>query len=339
MIGGALRKVSSGETLSREEMRQTIGAIMRGDGDDLEIAGLLAALRTRGETVDEVTGAAEAMRANALPLPDAPPGAVDTCGTGGDGAGTFNISTVAAIVVAGAGVPVAKHGNRSASGRCGSADVLEALGLPLDASPERMAAAVREVGIGFLYARACHPAMARVAPIRTALGIPTLFNRAAPLANPMRVRHQLVGVGDGTRLEETARVLAALGVEGAWVVHGGDGLDELSTCAESEICRERGGEIVRETLEPDTLFPRAKPAALRGGDARENAEIARSILDGERGPRRDVVLLNASAALCAAGAEEELRTGVERAAESIDAGRAADVLDRWLAFARGGSGA
>jgi anthranilate phosphoribosyltransferase len=332
VIGEALRKVSSGEKLSREEMRRVVDAVMRGDGEDVEIAALLAALRTRGETPEEVIGAAQAMRANAVELPEAPPEAVDTCGTGGDGANTFNISTVAAIVVAGAGVPVAKHGNRSATGRCGSAEVLEALGISLDLPPTRAAAAVREVGIGFLFARACHPAMARVAPIRSRLGIPTIFNRLGPLTNPMRVRHQLIGVADPEVMEPTVVVLRELGVAGAWVVHGRDGLDELSTCAQSDICFEREGTVSRETLEPGELLPRAEPRDLAGGDAPENAEIARGVLAGESGPRRDVVLLNAAAALCAAGAERDLRAGVERAAESIDSGCARSLLERWIAF-------
>ena len=313
MIGQALRSVSAGQELSRDEIRAVIGAIMAGEGDDLQIAALLAALHTRGETLEEVIGAAQAMRDHAIKLPEAPPDAVDTCGTGGDGAGTFNISTVAAIVVAGAGVPVAKHGNRAATSRCGSAEVLEALGISLELAPARMAAAVTEVGIGFLFARACHPAMARVGPIRARLGIPTLFNRVGPLTNPMHVRHQLVGVADPGLMQPTVRALHALGVEGAWVVHGQDGLDELSTCAPSEICFERDGEIVRQTLEPGKLVPRARPEDLKGGEATENAAIARAILAGEPGPRRDVVLLNAGAALCAAGAEPDLPGALERA--------------------------
>ncbi len=334
MIGQALRSVSAGQELSRDEIRAVIGAIMAGEGDDLQIAALLAALHTRGETLEEVIGAAQAMRDHAIKLPEAPPDAVDTCGTGGDGAGTFNISTVAAIVVAGAGVPVAKHGNRAATSRCGSAEVLEALGISLELAPARMAAAVTEVGIGFLFARACHPAMARVGPIRARLGIPTLFNRVGPLTNPMHVRHQLVGVADPGLMQPTVRALHALGVEGAWVVHGQDGLDELSTCAPSEICFERDGEIVRQTLEPGKLVPRARPEDLKGGEATENAAIARAILAGEPGPRRDVVLLNAGAALCAAGAEPDLPGALERAGDAIDSGRARDLLERWTAFTR-----
>ncbi len=334
MIARALRSVASGRELSRDEIRAVISAIMAGEGEAVQIAALLAALRTRGETLEEVIGAAQAMRDHAIELPEAPPDAVDTCGTGGDGAGTFNISTVAAIVVAGAGVPVAKHGNRAATSRCGSAEVLEALGISLELAPARMAEAVREVGIGFLFARACHPAMARVGPIRAALGIPTLFNRLGPLTNPMHVRHQLVGVADPGLMEPTLRALCELGVAGAWVVHGQDGLDELSTCAASEICFERDGEIERQTIEPGKLVPRAGREDLEGGDAAENAGIARAILAGEPGPRRDVVLLNAAAALCAASAERALPEALERAAEAIDSGRARDLLERWVAFTR-----
>jgi anthranilate phosphoribosyltransferase len=221
----ALERAVSGELFSRAEMRELVREIMSGTLADVQIAALLAALRTRGETLDEVVGAAEAMRELALPLPEAPPGAIDTCGTGGDGANSFNISTVSALVVAGAGVPVAKHGNRAASSRCGSAELLEALGVAIDIPPERMARAVREVGIGFLYARVCHPAMARVAPVRASLGIRTLFNRLGPLTNPMHVRRQLVGVATGALVEPTLAALVELGAECVWVVHGEDGLD------------------------------------------------------------------------------------------------------------------
>ncbi|HXX46625.1 MAG TPA: anthranilate phosphoribosyltransferase, partial [Myxococcota bacterium] len=275
-------------------MRAIVHTIVSEGTSDLQIAALLAALRTRGETLDEVVGAATALRELALPLPAAPPDAVDTCGTGGDGASTFNISTVAGLVVAGAGVPVAKHGNRAASSRCGSAELLEALGVRIDAPPERMARAVREVGFGFLYARSCHPAMARVAPVRAALGVRTLFNGLGPLTNPMRPRRQLVGVAQPGQLEPMAAALVELGAEQVWVVHSEDGLDEISLGARTQVLARGGGRTERFAIEPGELFPRAERAAIAGGDAAENARIARAVLADERGPRRDVVLLNAA---------------------------------------------
>jgi anthranilate phosphoribosyltransferase len=332
VIGAALERVVAGERLERQEMRDVIAAIMDGDEPDIVVASLLTALRLRGETIDELVGAAEAMLERVTPLPEAPAGAIDTCGTGGDGADTFNISTVAALVVAGAGVPVAKHGNRAATSRCGSAELLEALGVRLDTPPERMARAVTEVGIGFLFARACHPAMARVAPIRQALPIPTLFNRLGPLTNPMRVRRQLLGVGDERALESSARALARLGTERAWVVRGEDGLDEISSCADTRGWQVQGGELRPFTLEAGAFVARAQLSDLAGGGPAENAAIAREVLSGASGPRRDVVLLNAGAALVVAEAVPELGAGVARAGETIDSGAAADVLQRWVEF-------
>ncbi|MCP4005350.1 MAG: anthranilate phosphoribosyltransferase [bacterium] len=332
MIREVLERVISGNEIPRAEMRALIVAVMNGEGDDLEIAGLLAALRTRGETVDEVTGAAQAMRELAVSLPPAPEGAIDTCGTGGDGSNSFNISTVSALVVAGLGVPVAKHGNRAASSKCGSAEVLEALGVRLDTAPERMAECVREVGIGFLFARACHPAMARVGPIRAKLGVRTIFNRLGPLTNPMGVKRQLVGVADASLLEPTLAALVELGAEVVWVVHGEDGLDEISLNAPTHVHRYDTGEHIVASIRPGEIFPAASASDLEGGDALENAEIARSILGGERGPRRNVVLLNAGAALCVAGRAVELPEGARLAAESIDQGRARGVLERFVAF-------
>ncbi len=335
MIPELLERVVSGEVLKRSEASELVRAIMGGDGNELEIAGLLAALRTRGESVDEVIGAAEAMRELALELPDAPPDAIDTCGTGGDGSNTFNISTLAALVVAGAGVPVAKHGNRAASSRCGSAEVLEALGVDLDAPPDLMAQSVHEVGIGFLFARACHPAMARVAPIRSGLGIRTIFNRLGPLTNPMRVRRQIVGVAVPGQMETTLQALVELGATRAWVVHGEDGLDEISTCAATRVLAFEGGRTQERTLRAGEFLPTANPEELVGGDADENAEIARAILSGERGPRRDVVLLNAAAGFCVAECVANLGEGIQLAGETIDSGKAERLLAAFVAFTRG----
>jgi anthranilate phosphoribosyltransferase len=332
-----LARALEGERFSRAEMHEIVRAIVAEGTSDLQIAAFLAALRTRGETLDEVVGAASALRELALPLPGAPPDAVDTCGTGGDGAQTFNISTVAGLVVAGAGVPVAKHGNRAASSRCGSAELLEALGVAIDAPPERMARAVREVGFGFLYARACHPAMARVAPIRAALGVRTLFNGLGPLTNPMRPRRQLVGVAHAGQLEPTAAALVELGAEHVWVVHAEDGLDELSLSARTQVLVRGGGRTERFALAPGELFPRAELAEISGGDAAENARIARAVLADEPGPRRDVVLLNAAAALCAAERARSLPEGAKLAAQSLESGRARGVLERLAAFSRGGA--
>jgi anthranilate phosphoribosyltransferase len=337
MADSALERAISGEPFTRAEMRTLVSEIMSGALVDVQVAGLLAAFRTRGETLDEVVGAAEAMRALALPLPAAPDGAIDTCGTGGDGANTFNISTVSALVVAGAGVPVAKHGNRAASSRCGSAEVLEALGVAIDLPPERMARAVADVGIGFLYARACHPAMARVAPIRAALGVRTLFNRLGPLTNPMRVRRQLVGVADGALVEPTLEALIELGAERVWVVHGEDGLDELSLSAPTRVAAYADGRTERFIVGHGELVPEASRAEIAGGDAAENARIARSVLAGEKSAPRNAVLLNAAAALCVAGKARDLPDGVRQAAASIDSGAAAERLERFVAFTRAAS--
>jgi len=335
MIREVLERVVAGEILTRSEASELLRAIMQGDGNELEIAALLAAMRTRGEHVDEVVGAAEAMRSLAVELPDASESTIDTCGTGGDGSNTFNISTISALVVAGAGVPVAKHGNRAASSRCGSAEVLEALGVDLGAPPDLMAQAVEEVGIGFLFARACHPAMARVAPIRSGLGIRTIFNRLGPLTNPMHVKRQVVGVAVPDQLEMMLRALIELGAKRAWVVHAEDGLDEISVCASTRVLVYENGRTEERILRPGEFVPAGAPEQLVGGDAEENAEIARAILGGDRGPRRDVVLLNAAAGFCVAERVASMSEGVELAAEAIDSGRAEQLLTRFVAFTRG----
>ncbi len=333
-MSGSLERALAGELFSRAEMRALVREIMTGALVDVQIAAVLAALRTRGETLDEIVGAAEAMRDLALPLPEAPGGAIDTCGTGGDGANTFNISTVSALVVAGAGVPVAKHGNRAASSRCGSAELLEALGVAIDVAPERMARSVVEIGIGFLYARACHPAMARVAPVRAALGVRTIFNRLGPLTNPMRVRRQLVGVAAAALVEPTLAALIELGAECVWVVHGEDGLDELSISAPTRVAAYANGRTERFIVSHGEFVPASPRSEIVGGDVAENARIARAVLGGEKSARRDAVLLNSAAALCVAGRARDLREGVRLAGESLDAGRASAVLERFVAFTR-----
>ena len=332
MIAAAAERVERGERLSRAEMRDLVGAIVEDGADEEAVAALLSALHARGESLEEIIGAAEGMRALAHPLPPAPPDAIDTCGTGGDGSGSFNISTLAALVVAGAGVPVAKHGNRAATSLCGSADLLEELGVRVEVAPERMAESVTAVGVGFLFARACHPAMARVAPVRARLETPTIFNRLGPLTNPMRVRRQLVGVAEATALEEMREALAALGAERAWVVHSEDGLDELSLAAPARVCAFEAGRRRDFELAPGAFVPEAPREALLGGGPVENAAIAREVLGGAKGPRRDVVLLNAAAALCVAGRVADVGAGVGEAAAAIDSGRARDLLARWIAF-------
>lgn len=338
MIGPVLRRVVEGQTLGADEMGEVIRAIVAGGENELQVAALLGALRARGETVDEIAGAAAAMRALAVELPRAPERAVDTAGTGGDGADTFNISTVAALVVAGAGVPVCKHGNRAASSRCGSAELLEELGIPLDTPPARMAEAVEAVGVGFLYARACHPAMAAVGGIRAALGVPTLFNRLGPLTNPMRVRRQLLGVGRAEQAQASLDVLVQLGCQSVWVVHGEDGLDEVSSAAPTRVLAYADGETREFSIEPGDYVPRSRPEDLAGGGPAENAAIARAILQGEKGAPRDVVVINAAAALCAALHCAGLGEAVAAAEASLDSGAAREVLERWVAFVAGDAG-
>jgi anthranilate phosphoribosyltransferase len=334
MIADALARVVRGESLSREAMRAAVRALVE-RGDERLGAALLATLRMRGETLEELVGAATAVRELALPLPEAPPGCVDTCGTGGAGDGTFNVSTAAALVVAASGVPVAKHGNRRVtSSYPGSAEVLEVLGIPSDLPPSRGAAAVKDVGIGFLFARACHPAMAAVGPLRASLPFPTLFNRIAPLCNPMRVKRHLMGVGSAAYVEMGAHALAALGAERAWVVHGEDGVDEISTCAATRVCAYEDGRFRSFVIEPGKWVPTARLEDLRGGDAEANAAIIRGVLAGDPGPARDVVLLNAAAALVIAGHLEatDLAGGLRVAARAIESGAARARLEAWVRF-------
>jgi anthranilate phosphoribosyltransferase len=340
MIGRALSRVAAGETLERAEMREVMSAIMRGGAGEVEVAALLAALRTRGETLEEVVGAAEVLRDLAVELPEAPDGAIDTCGTGGGGVGTFNISTLAALVAAAAGVPVAKHGNRSATSRCGSADLLESLGVPVEAPPVLMARAVREVGIGFLFARTCHPAMKSVAPVRSQLSIPTLFNRLGPLSHPMRVRRQLVGVAEASMLDSTLEALVVLGAERAWVLHSADARDEVSLSGPTEVRSYADGRRQAFRLEAGAYVPEAGLEALRGGDVAGNEGIAREVLGGGKGPRRDAVALTAAAALCVAERVEDLAEGVREAGRLLDSGAPRDLLERWVDFlARAGAAA
>ena len=322
-----LAKVLRGERLSEEEAGAAMGAIMDGEATPAQIGAMLAALTVRGETEDEVVGFARTMRARAVPL--ASRGAIDTCGTGGDGAGTFNISTVASFVVAACGVPVAKHGNRSASGSCGSADVLEALGIRIDPPVSVVQRLLDETGWTFLFAPAFHASTRHAVGPRKELGVRTTFNLLGPLTNPASPAAQVVGVPRADLTLFLARCLQRLGVRRAWVVHG-SGLDELSLAGATIVAAVEGEQLRTFSVAPeDAGLARSAVSDLRGGDAAANAAVAREVLGGDRGPRRDVVLLNASAALVVAGQAADLREGVALAAEAVDRGRANALLE-WV---------
>jgi anthranilate phosphoribosyltransferase len=338
MMQSLIRKVEAGTDLSRQESESAMEEILSGRSDEEAIVALLAALRAKGEAVGELVGFARAMRRHVTPI--FPDGTrpdellVDTCGTGGDSSGTFNISTAAAFVAAGAGVRVAKHGNRSISSKCGSADVLEALGVSLDVPPERVGAAIREIGIGFLFAPALHTAMRHAMPARRRLGR-TAFNLLGPLTNPAGARAQVAGVFSEKIVEKVALVLSELDVERAFVVHGAGGLDEISLCGETTV-----GDVRRDVVQIYQVAPedfgleRAPLEAIAGGDASRNAELTRAILAGEKTPRRDIVIANASAAIVAGGRAADFFKGALLAAQSIDSGAAAKKLAALVAFAQ-----
>ena len=311
--------------------------ILDGQASAAQIAGFLVALRMKGETVEELTGFARAMRSRAQPIdagPDAGP-LIDTCGTGGDGLSTFNISTIAAFAVAGAGVRVAKHGNRSMSSACGSADLLEALGISLALTPEQTGRAIREVGIGFLFAPQIHTAMRHAQPVRAELKMRTVFNLLGPLTNPAGARMQLVGAPSAHAAELMASALAELGLERGFVVHGSDGLDEITTTGPTLAFEVSRGSVERRTLCPEEFgIPRSDGRDLKGGDKQQNCAIAQDILKGAKGPRRDIVLVNASAALVAAGKARTFREGVKLAGESIDSGAAGRKANQLAAFGK-----
>jgi anthranilate phosphoribosyltransferase len=339
MITDPLAKLARGESLSEEDAAAAMRAIMRDEATPIQIAGLIMALRVKGETADEITGMARAARGNATPI-DVPDRdlLLDTCGTGGDGSGSFNISTLAAIVAAASGARVAKHGNRAASSRCGSADVLEALGVRVDLPPEGVAACIREAGIGFLFAPLFHPSFRFASVPRKELGVRTVFNILGPLCNPAGAGRQAMGVADMALTRRVAEVLRRLGVERA-IVYSSEGLDELSTLGPSLVIELLEGHRREYHLDPAELgLQRPAREALLGGDPAENAAIARGVLAGERGPRRDIVLLNASAALRAAGLAGGWEDGLRQAAEAIDTGRAAAVLERWVEVSRAAAG-
>lgn len=332
MLKSVIAKVVAAEDLTRDEARSAIEIVMRGEATPAQIAGLLVALRMKGETVDEIVGAAEAMRAEASRVSLERPGLVDTCGTGGDGAGTFNVSTAAAFVAAGAGVPVAKHGNRSVSSHCGSADVLEALGVTLTDDAEVLRLCLEEAGMAFLFAPFQHPAMKHAVGPRKELAVRTIFNMLGPLTNPAGARRQLMGVYDARLVERLARVVGRLGAERALVVHGAGGLDELSTLGTSRVAEWDGERVVSYEVDPGSFgLEAAAPGDLLGGDAERNADIIRAVLDGAAGAARDIVVLNAGAAIYAGGLVDDLEAGLDAARVSLDDGAAAGKLDALVA--------
>jgi anthranilate phosphoribosyltransferase len=327
-----LAKVMAGQALSEDEAAAAMAVVMDGEATPAQIGALLAAMAARGETEDEVVGFARVMRARALPV--RAEAVLDTCGTGGDGAGTFNISTVASLVAAAAGAPVAKHGNRSASGSCGSADVLEALGLRIDAPVEGVQRSLDELGWAFLFAPAFHASTRHAVGPRKELGVRTAFNLLGPLTNPARPHAQVVGVPRPALAELMARCLCRLGVERAWVVHGA-GLDELSLAGPSRVAVCAAGTVTVAEVSPEEAgLARAPLETVRGGDADANAATAREVLDGTPGPRRDVVVYNAAAALLVAGRARDLREAARQAAEAIDDGRARRLLARAVEASR-----
>ncbi len=327
----AIATAVEGREVPGEQLEAAFGEIMCGQATPAQTAALLVALRLKGETVGEIVATARALRAVASVAKAADPRTVDTCGTGGTGRATFSISTTSAFVVAGAGVPVAKHGNRAVSGRAGSFDTLEALGVRIDLPIEICAQILAEVGIAPFFARTAHPAFRHVGPIRKEIGIRTLLNCLGPLLNPVGARHQIVGVYSDALVEPLAQALGELGARCALVVHGSDGLDELTTTGPSRAAFFRAGRIELFEVDSEALgLPRARAEDLSGGDAAENAHRLRAILDGEKGARRDIVLLNAAGALWAAEAVSGLAQGIERAAASIDSGAARDKLSALL---------
>jgi anthranilate phosphoribosyltransferase len=335
MIQAALNRALDGHDLSREEAREAMGSIMRGETTPVQIAGFLVALRAKGETADEIAGCADAMRAHVLAVQPQRDDLVDTAGTGGDGAQTLNISTAAALVAAAAGAGVAKHGNRAVSSASGSADVLEALGFELEQPPERIARSIDELGFGFLFAPAHHPAMRHAATVRRELATRTVFNVLGPLTNPAGARAQIVGVYSPGLVRTIADVLAQLGARRAFVVHGAGGIDELSPCGPNQVCEVVDGGVRERTIGPDELgIERCSPEELRGGSPAENAQAIRDVLAGSRGAAREAILLNAAGAVAASGHADDLREGLELARDAVDSGAAAERLDRLVAFSR-----
>ncbi len=336
MISDAIKALVAGRDLSASEVEAAMDSVLDGAASGAQIAAFVVGLRMKGETAEEIAAAARALRKHGEaihPKVDGP--LLDTCGTGGDGLHTFNISTAAAVVAAASGVAVAKHGNRAVSSQAGSADVLEALGVGIDLTPEQAKRCIEEVGIGFLFAPSHHAAMRHAAPVRRELGIRTLFNLLGPLSNPASATHQVVGVYDPGRVTQLAEALGSLGLTTAWVVHGSGGLDEVSPSGPTVVAQLRDGQVSTFEVTPDDFGLSEVPIeALRGGDAVRNAEIIRGVLSGDAGAARVAVLLNAAAALCVAGVADDPKTAASLAAEAVDSGAATDMLDRWARFTR-----
>ena len=326
-----IAKVATGASLTREESASAFDRMMSGEATPSQMGGLLMALRVRGETVDEITGAVTTMRAKMLGV-KAPANAIDVVGTGGDASGSYNISTCAAFIVAGAGVPVAKHGNRALSSKSGAADVLQALDVKIDLDSGSVGRCIRDAGIGFMFAPAHHPAMKNVGPTRVELGTRTIFNLLGPLSNPASVKRQMIGTFSRHWIEPMAQVLNNLGSESIWVVHGSDGLDEITTTGPTAVAELKNGKVRSFEISPeDAGLPKAKPDALRGGDADHNAKALLDVLKGKKGPFRDVAVLNAAAALIVAGQAKDLKEGAALAAKSLDSCEAEGCLDRLIA--------
>jgi anthranilate phosphoribosyltransferase len=325
-----LAKVATGASLTRDEAALAFNRMMSGEATPSQMGALLMALRVRGETVDEITGAVTTMRAKMLKVA-APVSAIDVVGTGGDASGSFNISTCTAFIVAGAGVPVAKHGNRALSSRSGSADVLVALGVKIELSPEHVGHCIKDAGIGFMFAPAHHPAMKNVGPTRVELGTRTIFNLLGPLSNPAGVKRQMIGAFSRHWIEPMAQVLKNLGSECVWVAHGSDGLDEITTTGPTHVAALEGGKVRTFEISPEDIgLPRANPEALRGGDAETNATALLSVLKGKKGAFRDIAVLNAAASLVVAGRAKDLKESAAMATKSIDSGEAEGRLDRLI---------
>ena len=332
MIQNAIATLLEGTDLTRDGAREVMDQVMRGDATPVQIAGFLIALRAKGETVEEIAGCAEAMRNHALPVRPERADVIDTAGTGGDGAGTVNLSTAAALVAAAAGAGVAKHGNRAVSSACGSADVLEALGFDIQLPPDEIARSIDSLGFGFLFAQAHHPAMKHAGPVRRELATRTVFNILGPLTNPAGAGRQVIGVFSADLTQKVAEALSGLGTTRAMVVHGAGGIDELSP-AGVNLVYHVNGKIEREELDPRDLgIARCQPADLAGGTPDENAEAIRRIFGGEIGPKRDAVLLNAAAALTVSGIVEDMRGGLQLAGVAVDSGAAADRLAALVSF-------
>jgi anthranilate phosphoribosyltransferase len=326
-----IAKAATGASLTREEAARGFDRMMSGEATPSQMGGLLMALRVRGETVEEITGAVTVMREKMLRVA-APPDAIDVVGTGGDASGSYNISTCAAFIVAGAGVPVAKHGNRALSSRSGAADVLAALGVKIELAPDAVGRCISEAGIGFMFAPAHHPAMKNVGPTRVELGTRTIFNLLGPLSNPAGVKRQMVGVFSRQWVEPLANVLKNLGSESAWVVHGSDGLDEVTSAGPTYVAALENGAVRTFEIAPEDVgVARAMPEMLRGGDADQNARALLDVLKGRKGAFRDVALMNAAAGLIVAGRAKDLKQGFVLAAKSIDSGEAEGRLDRLIA--------